>query len=60
MDECALDTTKTSKKIVCSQKGIKRLFIITPEGDGKMKLHISLALTTRADGEFLLINDLFQ
>ena len=51
MYECALDTTKKSKKIVCSQHGIKRLFIITPEGDGKMKLHISLALTTRADGE---------
>ena len=51
MDECALDTTKRSKKIVCSKDGVKRLFVITPEGDGKMKLHISLALTTRADGE---------
>jgi len=34
-----------------SKDGVKRLFVITPEGDGKMKLHISLALTTRADGE---------
>ena len=51
MDECTLDTTKTSKKMFVHKKGIKRLFIITPKGDGKMKLHISLAFTTRADGE---------
>ena len=51
MDECALDTSKTRRKIICSKEGVKRLFQITPEGDGKMHVHISIALTSRADGE---------
>ena len=52
MDECAIDTTKTNKKILCSKEEVSRLFQITPEGDRKMNLHISIALTSRADGKF--------
>ena len=55
MDECAIDTTK-HKKILCSKEDTARLFQITPEGDGKMNVHISIALTTRADGKFDKLN----
>ena len=53
MDECALDTTRTTKKVICSKEELDRLFQITPEGDGKMSIHISIALTSRADGELI-------
>ena len=55
MDECAIDTTKRKKKL-CSKEDTARLFQITPEGDGKMNVHISIALTTRADGKFDKLN----
>ena len=51
MDECALDTTRSRKKVICSHTETKRLFRITPEGDGKMNVHITVALTSRADGK---------
>ena len=57
MDECALDTTRRTKKLLCSKEDLGRLFQITLEGDGKMRIHISIALTSRADGE--LIYELF-
>ena len=50
MDECALDTTRQKRKVLCSKEELNRLFQITPEGDGKMGIHITLALTSRADG----------
>ena len=53
MDECAIDTTRRQKKVLCSKEDVKRLFQITPEGDNKMNVHISLALTSRADGKFI-------
>ena len=51
MDEVAVDTTKRRGKIICGVDLMKRLFQITPEGDNKMNVHITLALTSRADGE---------
>ena len=51
MDECALDITRRSKKVLCSKEELGRLFQITSEGDGKMSIHI--ALTSRADGELI-------
>ena len=60
MDECALDTTRRKKKIICSAEEVHRLFHITPEGDGKMNIHITLALTSRADGKlYIKINFYF-
>ena len=35
--------TPLGKKILCSKKDTARLFQITPEGDGKMNVHISVA-----------------
>ena len=51
MDKLALDTTKRSQKVLCSKKQIRRLFMITPDGDDKMNMHISIALSTIADGK---------
>ena len=52
MDECAIDTTRHKTKVLCSMEDAKRLFLITPEGDGKMNVHITIALTSRADGKY--------
>ena len=54
MDECSVDTTRQKKKVLCSCEDSQRLFQNTPEGDGKMKIHISIALTSRADGKILI------
>ena len=51
MGECAMDTTRSKKKVICSHEDMKRLFRITPEGDGKMNVHVTIALTSRADGK---------
>ena len=50
MDKCAVDTTRTKKIIISAKDDAKRLYLITPEGDGKMNIHITIALTSRADG----------
>ena len=51
MDEVAVDTTQHRNKVICSKEFAKRCFSVTPEGDGKMNFHVSIALTTRADGK---------
>ena len=50
MDEVGTDTTKRRKKIYAEESFLP-LFRITAEGDGKMNRHITLCITTRADGE---------
>jgi hypothetical protein len=50
MDEVANDTTKHRAKVIADAIDFVRVFQITPEGDGKMSGHITIALTTRADG----------
>jgi hypothetical protein len=50
MDEVGTDSTKRRSKVIAS-KNIGRLFQITPEGDGRMKEHITACVTTRADGK---------
>ena len=52
MDECALDTTRQQKKVLCFNNDLNRLFQITLKEDGKIKIHISLALTSCADDMF--------
>lgn len=53
MDELASDTTKhRGKFIVGKDEGVQvRGFTVTPEGD-HMPFHVSIALTTRADGKY--------
>ena len=52
MDEVSNDTTKHRKRIIAGKSGLwSRVFQNTPEGDGKMSQHITVCLTTRADGE---------
>jgi hypothetical protein len=53
MDEVGTDTTKHRAKIIGSTlNSIVRPFQRTPEGDGKMNVHVTCCLTTCADGEF--------
>jgi hypothetical protein len=52
MDEVALNTTKARKKVI-SAIGKSRLFQETVEGDGRMPRHMTIALTTCANGEFI-------
>jgi len=49
MDELGSDTTKRRKKVAKDSSVEVRCFTITPEGD-KMPFHVTVCLTTRADG----------
>jgi len=54
MDELGNDTTKHRKKVVVAKttdSKALRAFVKTPEGDGRMPWHITVCLTTRADGK---------
>ncbi len=50
MDEVGTDTTKHRSKIVADALTMICKFIITPEGDGRMNMHITACITTRSDG----------
>jgi len=53
MDELGNDTTKHRKKVIVGKTknaSEMRTFLKTPEGDGRMPWHITVCLTTRADG----------
>ena len=52
MDEVGTDTTKNRSKIICDAATTIRHYSQTNSGDGKMNMHITACLTTRADGEF--------
>ena len=54
MDEVGTDTTKHRGKILCSSLDTMRSYCITPEGDGKMNMHLTCCLTSRADGKFFI------
>lgn len=54
MDEVGIDTTKHRGKVLGSILDSTRQYTITPEGDGKMNMHFTCCLTSRADGEFIL------
>jgi len=59
MDEVGNDTTKHRKKVVVGKTQdakAMRAFVKTPEGDGRMPWHITVCLTTRADGKFFLVD----
>jgi len=61
MDELGNDTTKHRNKILQKKQitgtekvSTIRTFMRTSEGDGRMPWHITVCLTTRADGTFVL------
>ena len=55
MDEVGADTTKRRGKILVFGKDYSRVFQLTPEGDGKMNIHVTACVTTRADGKYYTI-----
>jgi hypothetical protein len=56
MDEVGTDTTKRRAKVIASAEEMMRHFQITPEGDGKMNMHITACITTRADGKYIFFD----
>jgi hypothetical protein len=54
MDEVAMNTTKARQKVI-SATGKCRLFQETVEGDGRMPRHMTIALTTCANGKFFVV-----
>jgi hypothetical protein len=60
MDEVGTDTTKRMGKILVPSTHEGPVFQVTPEGDNKMNRHITLCLTTRADGKiYICFKDVF-
>ncbi len=55
MDKLAMDTTQHKQKVIGDKHNKSRTFMITPEGDGKMNHHVTVCLTLRADGEWLIV-----
>jgi len=55
MDELATDTTQHKQKVIGDKQNKARTFIITPKGDGKMNHHITVCLTSRTDGMWLIV-----
>jgi hypothetical protein len=51
MDEVSNDTTKHRSKIIADALSMVRKFQLTPEGDGRMNMHITVCITTRANGK---------
>jgi hypothetical protein len=51
MDEVGSDTTKHRSKVIADAAALIRKYQKTKEGDGKMNMHITACLTTRADGK---------
>jgi hypothetical protein len=51
MDEVSNDTTKHRSRIIADALYMVRRFQLTPEGDGRMNMHITVCITTRADGK---------
>ena len=54
MDKVGSDTTKRRAKVIASANNMMGLFQVMPEGDGKMNMHITACITTRADGKYCL------
>jgi hypothetical protein len=51
MDEVGTATTKHRGRVLGSILDSTRQYTITPEGDGKMNMHLTCCLTSRADGK---------
>jgi hypothetical protein len=56
MDEVRTDSTKRWAKVIASAEEMLQHFQITPEGHGKMNMHITACITTRANGKFRLLS----
>jgi hypothetical protein len=51
MDEVGTDTTKHRGRVLGSILDSTTQYTITPEGDGKMNMHLTCCLPSRADGK---------
>ena len=53
MDEVAIDLTKHTNKVFVADNSCKSIptFLQTPEGDSKMNRHITVCVTTCANGK---------
>jgi hypothetical protein len=51
MDEVGTDTTKHRGRVLGSILDSIRQYTITPEGNGKMNMHLTCCLTSQADGK---------
>jgi hypothetical protein len=60
MDELGTDTTKDRSKVLADAKTIARAFQVNPEGDGKMNMHCTACITTRADGMYFDSENLME
>jgi len=49
-----MDTTQHKQKVIDNKQNSSRLFIIMPEGDGKMNHHVTVCLTCM-DGKWLIV-----
>ena len=53
MDEVGADTTKHRKNMIADKVADwARIFQVTPKGDGKMNMHVTLCITTCGNGVF--------
>ncbi len=50
-----MDTTQHKQKVIGDKQNQSRTFIIMPEGDGKMNHHVTVCLTSHADGKWLIV-----
>ena len=56
MDEVATNAQDHRKKLIaCLLSNTMRLFQLTPEGDSKMPMHITLCITTIASGKYFIL-----
>jgi len=60
MDKVATKTSKHRKKIIGSKGNLGRAFQITPEGDGRMPFHITMCVSTCADGLYKVPIEKFE
>ena len=57
MDEVGTDTTKHRTKLIADATLLCRVFQVTPEGDGKMNIHITACITTCGNGLYCFPKD---
>ena len=57
MDEVGTDTTKHRSKLIADATLLRCVFQLTPEGDGKMSMHITACITTCGNGRYCIPKD---
>ena len=57
MAEVGTDTTKHRSKLIADATLLRQVFQLTPEGDGKMSMHITACITTCGNGRYCTPKD---